>query len=133
MSVQRQIETAKTVSYLLNDCGGCLLGSRGLGVEHENSDWDVAVLDRNLSSEFSDSSTKSNISNYYKVLPLGNSYLIRLYKLDILVFEDKKDFNGIVKATREVKKLPRYLLLEKDLRIQIFEAALKNQGFVEKT
>lgn len=113
---------------LISNHNAILLGSRAFEVNNDFSDWDVAILATDLPNKVL-KSTQLDIKNYFNFLPLGNSFLIREPQVDILVFENKEDLNILYEAVRELKDIPSYFLVEKYLRITLFEKALQHYGF----
>lgn len=110
---------------LLLELGGVLIGSRGLGVPTDLSDYDIAILRYNLPDEYA---SKVSLDNYFQVLPLGNTSLIRKYNLDILIYHNLSDFEAIRTAMNYVRKYPKELLKDKMFRITVFEYALIHTG-----
>jgi predicted nucleotidyltransferase len=113
---------------LIKNHKGILLGSRAFGVEKEDSDWDVAITAADLPSKYIDE-VYLDIRKYFFVLPLGNSWLIKVQNLDILVFEDNVDFCVMLASVNELKSIPKYFLESKNERIRLFEIALRYYGF----
>lgn len=113
---------------LISNHNGVLLGSRAFEVNTNFSDWDVAILATDLPDELLNAD-KLNIKRYFNFLPLGNSFLIRQPNVDILVFENKKDLAIVNDAVWDLKDIPSYFLTDKNLRIMLFETALKHYGF----
>ena len=130
-----------TKEQMLSIKGAILIGSRGLGVATIDSDYDVAVKLSDLPQELIDvlnSPSDFNIRKYFNKLPLGNGYYIpklqvedSLDHFDVIIFEDDNDFGILEKAMKDMLLLPQYMITSKDLRIQLFELALGNYGFVD--
>jgi hypothetical protein len=116
--------------YLIENCNGVLLGSRAFEVNDDYSDWDVAILAADLPDKYKNS-TQFDITRYFIVLPLGNSFLIKEPHLDILVFEKQDDLNAVRETVNDLKDIPSYLLKNKQSRIYLFEESLKHYGFKE--
>ena len=116
---------------LIDNCNGVLLGSRAFGVDKDHSDWDVAVLKKYLPEEYSNYPAK-DMSSYFNFVPLKNAYLIKLERLDVLVYEDIHDFLVVKQSVKDLKSFPNYFLQDKDMRIKLFEKALEFYGFLYK-
>lgn len=121
--------THKTTREILDTLPNYLIiGSRGLGVATKDSDLDIAMLWKDLPKYLNDNKVK-DIRNYFNYLPLGNSGLIRLEKLDILLFEEQSDLNILKQSMSDLKVVPWYLLEDKTTRIHLFEQILNHYGF----
>jgi len=107
-------------------CGGILIGSRGLGVETEDSDWDIAILREDLPERMRNNGVPTE--KYFNLLPLGNSSLIRYWRVDILIYDDIEDLYALVCALDHTKQVPKQFLKHKHIRIAIFEQALIDTG-----
>jgi len=117
----------KEVQKLIS-AGGVLVGSAGLGLENPK-DYDVAICSNDLPTKYS-SCSRIDMKKYFSIVPMGNNYLIKPTKeLDILVFESYQVFGMVVDAMSDCLKVPKYIMEDKDRRIYLFEAALKNYGF----
>lgn len=106
-----------------------LIGSRGLGVGTEKSDYDIAVLKSEVPSGLLDNLTKLKIKNYSKILPLNNTELHRSGGIDVLVYEDISQISVVKNAMNDIKRVPKYLLEDKYTRVLLFESALDHYGF----
>lgn len=110
------------------------IGSRAFGVETEKSDFDIAILKEHIDwIDFIP--TGFNIKNYFHVLPLGNNLFFKKLKaddgkiIDVIVFEHKEDLETLDIVVKELKKLPKYYIMNKSIRIELFETGLKYYGF----
>ena len=115
------------ISDLL-DAGGILIGSRALGVENDDSDWDIVILEKNLPYRFLNHDRYKDPSDYLNVFPMGNINLLRLYKLDIIIYDEEEDIKAIQDALEYIKGYSKDDLKFKSSRIQLFEAALLHTG-----
>jgi len=132
--------SAKIQKYLLQH-GGFYIGSKGLGVGTESSDADI-VVSRKLYEHVKDSlfsyayTRQVSIKKYFKVLPLGNSELVKMGDssingaIDIIILDDPNDFEAMKRALSNVKNdYSVNDLQDKNFRIRVFENALRAEGF----
>lgn len=121
--------------------GTLLIGSRGLGVGDEDSDYDIAIKLSDLNDELLGilkNGLNYNIEKYFKKLPLGNAWLIPKYtcengeKIDWIIFEDFSDFDVIKESKEDLSYIPKYIIKDKFTRIHLFEKALEYYGFIER-
>lgn len=121
----------KIVKILMKLPSSVMLGSKALCVADRDSDTDIAVLKEELDDVmylFEDS-TELPAEKYMNLMPMGNVGLIRLHKLDILIYEKREDLKVVRNCMEILKYLPLEVLAEKNHRIGIFETLLKNRGF----
>ena len=124
-------------------------GSRALKVNKisGNVDYDFActlenskeVLD-NYKIYEEDLKTHYSSSRYFDIVPIRYD-IYTLLKLpvkdknifvDLVIYEKDEDLNVVKKAMLDMYKIPKYLLREKYLRVDLFERALLNHGFIKK-
>ena len=124
-------------------------GSRELKVNNisSNVDYDFActlenskeVLD-NYKIHEEDLKKYYSSSRYFDIVPIRYD-IYTLLKLpvkdqnifvDLIIYEKDEDLNVVKKAMLDMYKIPKYLLREKYLRIDLFERALLNHGFIKK-
>ena len=106
-----------------------MIGSRGLGLEHWE-DTDLVIMIDDLPDGL-EGYKSFDISRYFKVVPLGNHYLIKAYddtnsKLDVIVMDNRKVVNQVRQAMSDIKYVPRYIMEYKEERIKMFELALEH-------
>jgi hypothetical protein len=70
-------------------------------------------------------------------VPLNNGWLIRKIQLpdmdkqlDLIIFEKQEDLDIVGKVIADLKQCPKYLLIDKPLRVQLFEKGVHHYGFV---
>ena len=116
-----------------------LVGSRRLQVDTPESDYDYAVYipqDKLKEMEIIyNSDTKfPQILNYFSVLPLGNSVIIKCIadhiKIDCIVFTNKEDYDVICKVYDQLSRLPKILVEQKSMRIKLVEILLQENGWI---
>jgi len=127
----------------LSFIGGVLFGSRALGVDHYDSDYDYCVLHSNLDALLETSKVGLHIvpleEHFDCMPPYGLNYLIKALKfnndsVDLLVLEHQEHVNMMHKATSEVaSRATKLLLKDKDIRKSLYKDALLNNGFVRNT
>lgn len=120
----------RDVNYLLNNCNGILIGSRAFDVHNTFSDYDIAIKFSNLPNNYRNKN-RLNIKRYFTHLPLGNSFLVRTGKLDLIVFHENADFNIIKEAVNRVKRIPKEYLADRHIRVALFEYELDKLGFIK--
>ena len=118
----------KELQQLITNGTAILIGSRGLGVNTELSDTDIAMLWSNLPTSLQ-TAPIADIRKYFNFLPLHNSGLIKLDGIDILLFDNQQDMDIINKAKEDLLKIPKYFLENKQTRIQLFEESLNHYGW----
>lgn len=105
-------------------------GSRPLGVNSENSDFDFAILEKDL-PEFD--YVLEDPKKYFNVLPehskLIINYEVNNKKMDILVLTHQKDLDVVKNTIEDLKKVPKYLLRIKYIRVDLYEKALLHYGW----
>jgi len=113
--------------------GGVLVGSRALGVADDvTSDYDIAILEKDYDAccpLLKQNYAETEISKYMSLLPLGNSGLLRGYKVDIIIFTEESDLKIVIKSLEDMKKIPKYLIKSKYNRCMLFEDSLQHYGF----
>lgn len=107
--------------------GGFLIGSRALEVSTKDCDWDIAILRKNIPNRFT-RLPELPIEDYFSVLPMLNSSLIRMPGVDILIYDDELDFLAVKSAMKLTAICPKELLQNKSFRINAFEEALRLSG-----
>ena len=124
-----------TLENILSFKSSILIGSRALNVHTEKSDFDICILLKDLPKQLK--KIKKELSRYFIILPLNNSYLIRKYRtkdniiIDIIIYTKQSDLKIIKKAIKDTRKIPKYLLKDKPFRVMSFEKSLLHYGFKE--
>lgn len=116
--------------------GAVLFGSAALGVATDSSDTDYVVLRKNFDTT---NLQECCISKYFKVTPATgyNTMAVKVHVgnnsfIDILILEHQSDLDIVQNAVAALSKLPKYMLLDKYIRIKLFEKALLHYGFMEE-
>jgi len=125
----------------LLDIPHTLIGSRALGINTEESDYDLVIHINDLPRYLLDRVINIDLSlaRYFNLLPKhGNGHILRGFtgasgnsKVDIIALESQEDINIIKQSLEDLKQCPYYMLKNKQTRINLFETALKNYGFTE--
>jgi hypothetical protein len=121
--------TLKQIEAFLKIPSAVLIGSRGLKVNNKSSDYDIALLESDIPPEWLDNLVALDPTNYFKVLPSGNTCLYRSGSLDLLVYESQQHLDTIRFVMAELRMVPKYLLKSKTIRIHLYEEALVHYGF----
>lgn len=105
-------------------------GSRPLGVHTNESDFDFAILKEDL-PDFDYKLVDPR--RYFNVLPI-NSKLILGYKvngkrMDILVLDLQTDLDVVRTVINDLINVPKYLLAQKHIRLDLYEKALLHYGW----
>lgn len=129
MGTANKLIAASVALDLIKNHEGILIGSRALGVDTENSDWDVAILAKNFPIINRINLATVDMENYVSALPLRNSSLYRGKGIDILVYDDEEDFHVVKLAINDIEMVPSYLLKNKDARVSMYTKALLHYGF----
>lgn len=115
---------------------GTLIGSRGLGVHEENSDYDIAIHTNNIPKELI-GTQGIDPRGYFSVMPLHNNYLLRIpigdCNVDVLMYDNLDDYWAVVDAFDKVDYCHSSLLRDKTFRVYAFELALKQTGRFKDT
>jgi len=105
-------------------------GSRPLGVHSDKSDFDFAILESDL-PDFD--YVLVNPKKYFNVLPehsrLILGYKVNNKKMDILVLKHQKDLDIIKTVMSELCNVPKYLLAQKPIRLDLYEKSLLHYGW----
>lgn len=105
-----------------------IVGSRAFDVHRKDSDLDIAVLLSELPGSLI-TEVRATSANYFNVLPMGNSFLIRRNKVDILVYKREEDLDILRTCVDLMKYISHEILEVKELRVKIFETLMVNRGF----
>lgn len=131
-----KVELTKEMFTWLN-LHASLLGSRAFKVATEDSDYDFFLTEdlyECFCSEFPNDFQKLGATKYLQVLPIGSTSLVRgayeEIKVDIVIYPTEED-EAVVLDCVEFMQLfiPREILLDKKLRVDIFMQLLVNRGF----
>jgi hypothetical protein len=116
------------VEELLKLPSAILIGSRALSTAHEYSDYDIAIFEGDLPDDL-DGLSEVDVRRYFQALPMGNTRLYKTEGIDLIVYDKLEHVHAVGKAMGDLRKVPSYMLAEKDIRIELFILALVNQGF----
>ena len=133
-----------TLQYLLDLPQATLIGSRALGVANHNSDYDIVIPLSSIPTmlqERLDSGEDFSIERYFSKIPsLGRGWFFdyvfvsdKKAKVQVIVLENKWDLAHLKYAMEDLQKLPKYMLVEKHIRIALFESALVHYGWITPT
>ena len=130
-----------TLQELLTLPQATLIGSRALGVANHNSDYDIVIPLSSIPTmlqERLDSGGDFSIERYFSKIPsLGRGWFFDYVfvsdtkaKVQVIVLENKWDLAHLKYAMEDLQKLPKYMLVEKHIRIALFESALVHYGWI---
>ena len=133
-----------TLQYLLDLPQATLIGSRALGVENNSSDYDIVIPLSSIPTmlqERLDAGGDFSIERYFSKIPsLGRGWFFDYVfvsdtkaKVQVIVLENKWDLAHLKYAMEDLQKLPKYMLVEKHIRIALFESALVHYGWITPT
>ena len=130
-----------TLQDLLSLPQATLIGSRALGVANHNSDYDIVIplssIPTMLQERLADGGDFS-IERYFSKIPsLGRGWFFDYVfvsdtkaKVQIIVLENQLDLEHLQYAIEDLQKLPKYMLVDKHIRIALFESALVHYGWI---
>jgi hypothetical protein len=121
MKVEERNEN--TILELMKLPNSVMIGSRGLDLGGWE-DTDICVLRSELPESYNNIGRISPIKKYFRIVPEGENYVIRSFKLDVLVFEDLKVLDCVRDAMADVKAMPPFALQGKFVRVKLYESAL---------
>ena len=130
-----------TLQDLLSLPQAILIGSRALGVAKPNSDYDIVIPLSSIPTmlqERLDTGGDFSIERYFSKIPsLGRGWFFDYVfvsdtkaKVQVIVLENKWDLAHLKYALEDLQKLPKYMLVEKHIRIALFESALVHYGWI---
>ena len=135
MDTQKDINK-KPIQKLFEN--GILIGSAGLEVSDDTSDYDIVIHYDKLPQKSKDIKYGNyDVRKYFKFMPpKGKAFVIRKYPLrdditmDIIIFENENTIDDIKEVMEDLKSLPKCYLKDKFLRIQLFERGLLCKGWI---
>ena len=130
-----------TLQDLLSLPQAILIGSRALGVAKPNSDYDIVIPLSSIPTMLQErlySGGDFSIERYFSKIPsLGRGWFFDYVfvsgtkaKVQVIVLENKWDLAHLKYAMEDLQKLPKYMLVEKHIRIALFESALVHYGWI---
>ena len=130
-----------TLQYLLDLPQATLIGSRALEVAKPNSDYDIVIPLSSIPTmlqERLDSGGDFSIERYFSKIPsLGRGWFFNYVfvsgtkaNVQVIVLENELDLEHLQYAMEDLQKLPKYMLVEKHIRIALFESALVHYGWI---
>jgi len=113
--------------------GAVLFGSRALGVNEEDADYDFAIYYNNFKNLVDGKHPEFPIKDYFTVIPNGKAFLVRIVEfeadIDIVVLRDINDLTTIKRSIDELKNIDSRKLKHKKFRVKEYEKALLRNGF----
>ena len=130
-----------TLQDLLSLPQAILIGSRALGVENTSSDYDIVIPLSSIPTmlqERLDSGGDFSIERYFSKIPsLGRGWFFDYVfvsdtkaKVQVIVLENELDLEHLQYAIEDLQKLPKYMVVDKHIRVAIFESALVYYGWI---
>ena len=130
-----------TIQELLTLPQATLIGSRALGVENTSSDYDIVIPLSSIPTmlqERLDAGGDFSIERYFSKIPsLGRGWFFNYVfvsgtkaNVQVIVLENELDLEHLQYAMEDLQKLPKYMLVEKHIRIALFESALVHYGWI---
>ena len=130
-----------TLQDLLSLPQAILIGSRALGAAKPNSDYDIVIPLSSIPTmlqERLDAGGDFSIERYFSKIPsLGRGWFFDYVfvsgtkvNVQVIVLENELDLEHLQYAMEDLQKLPKYMLVEKHIRIALFESALVHYGWI---
>lgn len=121
-----------------------LIGSRALGVANTNSDYDIVIPLSSMPTMLQkrlDKGGDFSIERYFSKIPsLGRGWFFDYVfvsdtkaKVQVIVLENKWDLTHLQYAIEDLQKLPKYMVVNKYIRVSLFESALDHYGWITST
>ena len=126
------------ISPILKDPGVVLYGSRALGVDHQKSDYDIALSYESHKHIYSwllsaNITVSSNIDYFTSVPEAGYHTFFQHhasdFKADIIFVHNDEDLDVIRSSVRDLQSIPAYMLAHKTFRIEAYNRALQHRGW----
>ena len=126
------------ISQILKDPGAVLYGSRALGVNHQKSDYDIALSYESHKHIYSwlvsaNITASSNIDYFTSVPEAGYHTFFQHhssdFKADIIFVHNDEDLDVIRSSVRDLQSIPAYMLAHKTFRIEAYNRALQHRGW----
>lgn len=126
------------ISPILKTPGAVLYGSRALGVNHQKSDYDIALSYEShkhiYSWLLSDNIPASTNIDYFTSVPEAGYHTffqlqISGFKTDIIFVHNDEDLDVIRSSVRDLQSIPAYMLAHKQFRIEAYNRALQHRGW----
>lgn len=133
-----------TLQELLTLPQATLIGSRALEVANTNSDYDIVIPLSSIPTmlqERLDIGGNFSIERYFSKIPsLGRGWFFDYVfvsgtkaKVQVIVLENELDLEHLQYAIEDLQKLPKYMVVDKYIRIALFELALVHYGWITPT
>ena len=126
------------ILQILKDPGAVLYGSRALGVNHQKSDYDIALSYESHKHIYSwllsaNIVAITNIDYFTSVPEAGYHTFFQYYandfKTDIIFVHNDEDLDVISSSVRDLQSIPAYMLAHKTFRIEAYNRALQHRGW----
>ena len=126
------------ISPILKDPGVVLYGSRALGVDHQKSDYDIALSYESHKHIYSwllsaNIPARTNIDYFTSVPEAGYHTFFQHhasdFKADIIFVHNDEDLDVIRSSVRDLQSIPAYMLAHKSFRIEAYNRALQHRGW----
>lgn len=126
------------ISPILKEPGAVLYGSRALGVNHQKSDYDIALSYESHKHIYSwllaaNITASSNIDYFTSVPEAGYHTFFQHhasdFKVDIIFVHNDEDLDVIRSSVRDLQSIPAYMLTNKSFRIEAYNRALQHRGW----
>ena len=130
------------ISPILKDPGVVLYGSRALGVDHQKSDYDIALSYESHKHIYSwllsiNIPASTNIDYFTSVPEAGYHTFFQHhasdFKADIIFVHNDEDLDVIRSSVRDLQSIPAYMLTNKPFRIEAYNRALQHRGWKPAT
>ena len=105
------------------------IGSLALGVATKNSDVDYCIMKEDIVHDLI--GKREYLGPYYDSILMRHSTLWKGNGTDVFVFTDRKKFNIVKKVMDQMRYVPKFILKVKYIRVKIFRALLRLNGYLK--
>lgn len=126
------------INQILDDPRAVLYGSRALGINYSNSDYDIALSyesHKHIHSWLLSANIRvSTNTDYFTSVPEAGYHTFFQhnasdFKADIIFVHNDEDLDVIRSSVRDLQSIPEYMLAHKPFRIEAYNRALQHRGW----
>jgi len=119
----------------LIDAGGSLFGSHAFGVETSESDIDIFIYVEDIPDNVYNELLNVKqfpIENYFNYYPSNEATYFKYKNTDIIVFDEKSDFEYAKSCVEKLKRIPKEYLAIKNIRVDLFQYELAKKWITKR-